>query len=254
MVLSILLAMALSLCACGGMPNLSEEQEEMVSEYATALLLKYDSENHSRLVDTTDFKEEYETAVATYEAEKQAYLDAKQKEEDKRKQETLAQENANSSAASSKPSNDGTGGATVIDKTDVETVLELKGFSFDCTRFEVTDVYPKSQEDLILTISGTKTSDLLIIYIEVTNNNSQAQSVDFAGMDNPFKISVNGEGYRSALSSFVLDDDITTFSGTINSGETKKLVLISEVKKGSEVNKLNLRVVYKDKSATRVLK
>lgn len=252
--ISILLTACLSFCACGSMPDLTPEQEEMISEYATALLLKYDSENHSRLVDTTAFREEYESAVSIYEAEKKAYYDAKQQEEDKRREETLEQENANSTTSTSKPSNDGTGGATVVEKNDIETVLGLNNITVDCKNFEVTDVYPKTEQDLIFTISGTKASDLLIIYIDVTNNSSQAQSVNFESMDNPFKVSVNGEGYRSALSSFVLDDDITMFSGTIDAGDTKKLVLISEVKKGSDINKLNLRVVYKGKSATRVIK
>lgn len=250
-IVSLLIITAMFLTACTSIPSLTEEQEEMVSEYATALLLKYDSENHSRLVDTTPYKTEYETAVSQYESEKAAYYSAKQKEEDKRREETLAQENANSST---RPSHDGTGGATVIDKTDIESVLGLKDITITCTGFDITDIYPKTEKDLILTISGTKSADLLIIYLDVTNTAASSQTVDIASIQNPFKISVNGGGYALSLTTLVLEDDITTFNGTIGSGETRHLVLISEVKKGTTISKLNLRVTNKDKSATRVLK
>ena len=76
--ISILLAASMTLSACVSLPDLSEEENEMVSEYAASLLLKYDSDNHSRLVDTSEFMQQYETAVKVREDGIRAYEAAKQ--------------------------------------------------------------------------------------------------------------------------------------------------------------------------------
>ena len=78
---SLILSATLLFAGCAQYPDLTEEENEMVSEYAVSLLLKYDKDNHSRLVDTSEFLNKYNTALQERESARLAYEAAKQLEE-----------------------------------------------------------------------------------------------------------------------------------------------------------------------------
>ena len=45
------------LAGCGAMPDLTQEETQLISEYAVGVLLKYDTSNSRRLVDTSAYNE-----------------------------------------------------------------------------------------------------------------------------------------------------------------------------------------------------
>jgi uncharacterized protein YceK len=51
-------AAAVLMTGCGAMPDLTQEETDLISEYAVGVLLKYDANNSSRLVDTSAYDEE----------------------------------------------------------------------------------------------------------------------------------------------------------------------------------------------------
>ena len=61
---------SLLMTGCGAMPDLTQEETELISEYAVGVLLKYDKSHGSRLVDTSAYdKAEEEPALEELPAE-----------------------------------------------------------------------------------------------------------------------------------------------------------------------------------------
>ena len=253
--IGIIVSLLLCLSGCASIPNLTDEQESMVSEYAAALMLKYDSANHSRLVETETFLNAYTKAWLDYDTAKKKYYDELQAEEDKRREENASQEAANQGTVNQTTSNrgDGYGGATVVDNTPLEAVLGLKDFTIQYAGNDLLDSYPEDASDFQGYITAASGSKLLIVYFNVTNNSSSDKEVNIAGLKPSFKFSINGSGYRSNMVS-ILDDDMSGFIGTFRAGETKRLVLVNEVKNGTTISSLTMRVVNGSESVNKVLK
>lgn len=249
---------ALSLTACASMPDLTTEEEEMVTEYATSLLLKYDSENHTRLVDVDSYVNAYETAKALYDEQEAAYYEAKEEEENERKAENAKQEELNSVESSEEKTesgsshNDGTGGATVTDSRSIDSVLGLNDVTITYTGYSTGNEYPEENGDIYLGIVATTGKEILTLYFDVTNNSSEAQNIDIFDINPSFKLSVNGGSYASVYET-LLEDDLSLYTGTFNAGETKQLVLITEVSEGTVVTSLGMKVSLGSDSITKSL-
>ena len=260
-VFAVLTILIFTLSGCGSIPDMDAEQEEMVSEYAVSLLLKYDAENHSRLVNVDKIINAYETAKRIHDQAEEAYYNRLKEEEEKRREEAKAQDELNnsysqethssngggsgsgSSGSGSSGKGDGTGGATIVDNRSIEEFLSTNGFNFVYAGFDVMHDYPEDSMDFVPYISASEGGNLCVVYFNVTNNTSAPADLDIINMAPMvyFKLKVNGEGFKSVVRT-ILDDDIAVYSGTFAAGETKRLVLIAEVKEGTVINTLDLGV------------
>ena len=267
---SVMTFFILTLSGCGSIPDMTEDQEEMVSEYAVSLLLKYDAANHSRLVNVDKTIAAYETAKKIHDEAEAAYYQKLQEEEEKRKEEASKQdelnnnsqeESSSSSSASSSGGNgsggrhDGTGGATVVDNTSIEEFLGISDFNVTYAGFDVMNDYPEESMDFVPYISASEGGDLCVVYFNVTNNSSAANTLDIINMVpmTYFKISINGDSFKSVVRT-ILDDDIAVYEGDFAAGETKRLVLIAEVKEGTVVDTLSLRITQGNDMLTKSLR
>ena len=258
-IVSLIISATLLFTGCASYPDLTEEENELVSEYAVSLLLKYDSENHSRLVDTSEFLNKYNTALTNREEAKRAYEAARQLEEETRRQEAEAQEQANAGSASSSSSsssgsqsgNDGTGGATVIDSSEptvsLEQFLNCNDFSIKYAGYMLTDSYPQGSTDYFFAMDATQGNTLMVVSFNVTNNGS-AQQLNIYAEAASFKLNVNNQGYKTVFPA-MLEDEMSNFLGDFSSGETKKLILIYEVPDDTSVSSLSMMVSTKAKGA-----
>lgn len=266
--ISVIAMATMTLAGCASIPNMTEEQTELVSEYATALLLKYDSENHSRLVDTTEFMNSYIAAMQLYNASKENYeakLEEAAIDEETRKEETLNQANANAEYNNSDATdeditvvvsnNDGTGGATVVNNTSISDYLGYEDFSFDFSGYRLLKSYPEnSGNEMFFVIDATKGNELLVVYFDVTNKSGSKTKLDIFNKNVSFKIGVNGAGEKTSFKT-MLEDDLSEYLGEFNSNETKQLVLLLEVKEGTQVDNLTISVALPGKeSIKKILK
>lgn len=261
--LTLIIIAALLLSGCAQVPQLTEEQNDMVTEYAAALLLKYDSENHTRLVDYEDYRARYENAKAIYDASKQKYEEEIVKaEEERRKEAENALNNLDQYANDTRPSGesdstnegrgdggrkDGTGGATVIDSISLDKYLDLDNFSVDYAGFDVMKDYPEDGSDIGFVASASSGGELLITYFNVTNNNSYDVDVDLLHKVETVSFSINGEAFKNYFMT-LLDDDLTLLLDKFAPGETKRLVIVSEVKEGTIVDSIRMNIKVFDKS------
>lgn len=242
---TILLMFIITLSACGSYPDLTDEENAMVEEYAAALLLKYDSENHSRLVDTEDYLNQYNAAVALREESIKQYEEAQATqdafEEEQRNEPNFTQ------TESSEPiiENDGTGGAAIVGepKITMEEFLDLQGFTIAYAGNLVCKNYP---EDSAVPISASSGRDLLVVMFAVSSN--AGGELDLFHKNASYKVSVNGGSYITNNMT-ILDNDLSQYLGNIPAGAATNLALIFEVKEGTKVTSLNLSVSTPEKGS-----
>ena len=258
--LSLVLSLAVvsvSLTGCAKAQELTADQEMMISQYAVSLLLKYDEQNHSRLVDTSKFLNSYQAAKDSYEKAEALYYENAAKEEEERRAEAQAQEALNNQAAeetevsepSFKEDVDRSGGAMVVDARSIEDVLGLDGFNISYTGCEIVDTYADSDG---FVLSSNKDMDLLVLEFNVTNSFSSDNSFS-TSPSAVFKISVNNDHYYSRMMTMLVDEDLSLYQGTFGAGESKRLVLVTQVKEGTQISSLGLRVSLGDDTVTKKL-
>lgn len=272
-VICITALLVLTLAGCGSVPDMTEEQEEMVSEYAVSLLLKYDEANHSRLVDVDSTIAAYEAAKKLHDQAEEAYYKRIEEEENKRREEAQNQDDKNSeysqnTAASDNNGNghgndgeggsgrnDGSGGAVVVDNASIEEFLGLSGFGFVYAGFDIMNDYPEDSMDFVPYISASEGGDLCVVYFNVTNMSSDSKTLDILNMVpmTYFKLAINGDNFHSVLRT-LLEDDMAVYEGDFAPGETKRLVLITEVREGTQISTVDLRITQGSDSLTKSLR
>lgn len=234
--LLLILSFSLVLGGCATYPPLSDDENKMVSNYAVSLLLKYDKENHSRLVDTSEFWNSYNEALAIREA-KIAEIEAQKKaEEEAQKKEQEKEEEI---------IDDGTGGATVIeskwDNVSIESVLNASGFSINYSGCSFADIYPERKLDLVAPMTASRGYDIMVVHFNVTNNSGASAKLNVYMEGARFKLSINDGGLVSC-SETMYEEDLSEYFGNFAEGETKDLVLLCEVKEGTSVDSLGLNI------------
>ncbi len=238
-----LLAITMGLSACGSdYPQLSEEETRLVGEYAAMLLLKYDANQRSRLVDISAV-DEADRLAAEKALEEQAASDKQQEQDDQ--------------TSGMKPTDD----TTVIDKTqddkrdDIGSVAELaqllelqEGITFSYEGSYVTDSYSESEEmDGYFALQAPEGKALLVLEFEMKNESSNAQSADVLSKRIAFRVKVNDNYTRTALVTMLMND-LSTYAGTIAAGESQNLVLIVEVDETMASNIESIQLSLKNDS------
>lgn len=205
----VLLAIAsLTLTACGAtVPEMTEEESAQVVEYAAGLLLKYDKNYNGRLVDE-------ELLADTQEEPKQPEVIKEEPEMPQEEAPSVDAATQDDSQASNK---------------SVQEFYGIEGVEVIYNGFEVKDIYPDSEEEEVyFAMNAEQGKKLLILNFEMKNITGQSLDIDMVSKGAKFKLSINGGAPRYALTTMLMND-MATFAGTIEAGESENLVLISEI-------------------------
>lgn len=223
----IVMVMCLTGCAENQIPVMTDEQIYEVSEYVAITLMKYDANNRSRLVelDEDDFIEK-EPAV------------------------TPKPEDTGMKPVDDTPVIDETTGEE--EKTDVESVLALAdNLKLTYLDYELSDSYPKGDESAYFSLTAADGKQLLILKFQLSNTTEQEVVVDLLSSDESFVLTVNEEYSRRALTT-MLDNDLSTYMGTLGGNESKEVVLIIEVDSAlaGNISSLSIKVQNGEKKHT----
>lgn len=234
--------LAVSVTGCGNaIPEMSEQQEELVVEYASDVLLRHSKNYGSKLVDLSlvqeadERKAEMERALA---AAKTMEAEAEDTQED-------------GSEEAAEPENkveviDNTGGATsesTPGAASIEEFLQLDSVKISYTGFSTEDFYPDQGEELFFVMNATEGNKLLILKFQTENLSGSELALDIAQSNTRFKIAVNGVE-KNALTT-LLPNDLANFKGTLNGGESMEMVLVCEVPAEEAGEIASLEVVLK---------
>lgn len=197
------MAVAGMLTGCvDNMPDLTDEQSQLIAEYAADLLLKYSPNYNTKLVDIEEITQEETDVSETKETE----------------ETTQGTKEEQSTVEIVEPE---------TNPQDVDFAEEegLQDFTLKYASYEISDSYPKDATGY--RVDATEGNSLLIVHFILTNESEESIECNFFEK-NP-SISVAVDGKRVKAMSSMLDDDLTTYMDTVEAGEEKDLVVIFEV-------------------------
>ncbi|MCM1040709.1 MAG: hypothetical protein NC434_15440 [Ruminococcus sp.] len=230
------IAAACILTGCGQtVPELTEEENDIITEYAVNLLLKYDKNYNDHLVELPA----YEEPVIEPEYE------------EPEPEEILPEEEENIPETE------------VIDATEeiepvissIEEFYGIPDFTFQYTGYELLSEYPSMAQDsasAFFAMEATPGTQLLIVKFQVTNQSGMESVLDTFQYGVKVKIAVNGEASKNALSTMLLND-LQTYRGTLEAYGQTELVAVIEVPQGTSVANLSLLLKSDSDSATMTL-
>lgn len=214
---------------CGNnIQNLTEEQIAKIGNYSAGILLKYDAQSRSRLVSDLEI-EKYD--------ERQARLEElrKQQEEIKKNQPENEEESEN------RPDDSVETVPVHYDQLSDFFILP-EGVNLVYAGYAVQDMYPE-EPDAYAPIECSEGKKLLVLSFLLANNSEQSVSLDFFGLKSSYKITVNNR-YTKGIFSTILMEDLATYIGDIEPGQTEKLVLLTEMDEGhlQDIQSITLKI------------
>lgn len=226
---AVLLSAAIT-AGCGNeIPELNEQQQELVVEYAASQLLKYDANHEEKLVELT-LEEEAVPEEGGEEAAMEEEVNTEEEIQDVPDTEDVP----------------------VIDNTQeqqyenvsIEEFLNLSSVRMTYTGYETSSVYPEQGEEFYFVMNATEGNELLILKFLAENLSGTEMPLDISQSGTRFKISLNGQE-KNALTTMLVND-LAYFQGTLSPAEGTELVLICEIPREEVSGIASLGVIMKN--------
>lgn len=255
----ICLCTAAMMCSgCGQVTELTQKEQETIAEYAAKTLLRYDK----------GYNEKYKTDVML-----EAKADAKEMAanatpvpEPVRSPES---ENTPAPVASLEPEITAESEVTAEPEVtptpipeaeitqiplqdvptenkftpqEVGTLFGMDGVEVNYAGYEATDKYPVvPDEELAFVMNATQGAKLIVVKFELVNRTDSDKTCNIVGQNIKFQMRFNQNDYVGVQKT-LLTDDFALANCVLQPGETKKVVVISQVAAGYEntINSVDL--------------
>ena len=230
--------LAISACMLTGcidsMPDMTEEQSELVAEYAADMLLKYSPNYHYRIAD--------EEEVASAEAEMETSQEEETTQEESQPSQDLSQTGSGETVS--------VGAETSVEdgsEYDLATFFGMEQFSIRYASCEITDAYPKAESGAGFSVTAPRGYNLLVLHFDVENLGEEAARCDLFDQISKVTVNVNDAGYVQALST-LLTNDLTTYMEDIPAGEVADAVVAVPVEQTDldEIQTAVMRITTQD--------
>jgi len=224
--------MMVTLVGCNSFPEMTQEQESQIVNYAAAVALKYDGNYENRLVDLSLYDEVKIPDASVEEEEEEPGMDPVEDTD------TIDR-------------SEGTGY-----HSSMEEFFGIDGITIEFDGCYFADSYPEgSVQENYFTLDASKGKKLLVMQFAVTNVSEKEILVDFFSVAPELKISLNGDTGVKGLST-ILTDDLSVYKETMKKGEAVNLVLLAEIssEKATEIQKLDLTMKNGSETAKILLK
>lgn len=234
--MALICAATLLMTGCGvSFPNISNEEADIIGEYAAITLLKYDANSRSRLVDLSQLEEKEKLEAST--------VPESTPTEESLPEETL--DVSNTPVIDNRaPSNVGTG--------SVESALELpEGVSLEYMRYEICQSYQDGSQYFALDAAEGK--KLLVLVFDLENASGSSQDIDLLSKKYVYRVTVDGSDTGFALTT-MLDNDMSTYKGSIADGTVQEVVLVIEINAEQSDNPETISLQIKNDSKTHTIR
>lgn len=207
-------ASALALTSCAdAMPDLTEEQQDIIAEYSAQQLLKYCSYYDDGLDQEAMTDEETET-----ETEDQSVEDAP---EDTQTDGGTTEETETMEAQTESVQ------TLNLDQVDLAELLQQDEFEITYDKYEIDTSYPQDA-NASFSLDAPTGKEFLVLFFSAENMSSEEATFDILNTDIKFKMNLNDLGYKSNLSTLLMDD-LSTCEDQFTGNETKEYVLILQM-------------------------
>ena len=229
---SLLCVLMVGVSGCGNaIPELSESEEQAITDYAVDLVLKYDANYQSRLVELSedDLAEGEEEIVAT----------------------PVPEEDEGMNPVESVP--EVQVGEIPVSNLSVEEVLGWNGVcELKYQDFQVLDSFETdSAEQGYVSVEAADGNKLLVTSFSLDNLSGEELHINMIANDTDFSLNVgNGSAKKCQLT--LLENDLSTYFGDVPANGSVDVVLIVEMAEDllADVTSLTLNVENEEKIAT----
>lgn len=210
------MAAALLMTGCGEMPDLTESETDLISEYAVGVLVKNGTLQGSRLVDLTELEEEAEEEPGETE-------ESEEEEPEEEVEEPAEVVDVSQDEEETQPM-----------VSSVEEYYGIPNITITYTGCEIADSYPPSEEGTVpfFSMDASPGRQLLVLKFNAQNISGEDQQMNMLGYGATFRVSVNGESSRGALATMLVND-MQTYDDVIPANSTVEMVSIVEVPQGT---------------------
>lgn len=241
------LSAGILLCGCGSeVPDLSEEQTALITEYATNLIVKHSKLSDRELLSDTQLEagiiEEAEDRERQLKADEiaEAYLN-----KDVKMMEGAEADDDDSSSSSS-------GSSEAVPSLTIAEFFAEDDFSIEYASYELCDSYPEADgEDFFMAMDATAGHKLCVVKFQVQNVSSSEQELDMLSKKGRFTLRTQ-DGKTIQAQSTMLLNDLSSYKGAIAPSEGEEMVLVFEVEdSASQMDSMEL--IMKDESGENVI-
>lgn len=241
MIIAMMTCVLLAGCSLVPSLNLTQEQEDLIAEYAAGQLVKYEKGHAMGMVPVTaeELTEEPEVSSNDMNAGTEIPVQTEDSEDHTQVEEpgTPVVDDFNYTSESL--------GGVVPSNVPIGQVFGVEGFDITYSNFELQKIYPPQEDDnLIFSMQASNGKLLLVVHFNLTNGNDSACGFDAASSDIKARISVNG-GERIPAQTTILLNDLLTYRDEIAPFAMVDSVMVFEVPESYEsgINSLNLILV-----------
>lgn len=231
------LAIVLQLTGCGNaIPEMTEREQRMVTEYAAYLLLKYDANYQSSMLTEEESRAMEEEMIR--DAERAAQIREQQEWEEQRASQSQESESGNGGGSSESS-------APVY--TDVDSFLGLDGLEIEYAGYLVCDSYPQnvgSNDWQGVARAGSDNTTLVVFTFTLTNVSGSDYMLDMASLNAKFTFKINNSIIKSSLTT-LLANDLLMYRNVIPAGESTEAVLLIELQKSEAESVTGIKMIMK---------
>ena len=226
---TVLIASAVLLTGCGEeMAPLTESEEAIVIQYSAGTLAKHNS-----------YQQEGMTALYPQEEEEQE--EEQEPEEKKKKEETDSKDKKEEDKEKDTTQTEEAGQLTLSE------ALAVSGVEFSYKDYSVSSSYKQGE---YFSLDAAAGNTFLIMNVNITNTGSQAVDCDLLTKQPIFTLKLNqGAGVKNEVT--ILSNDLSTYVGKLEPGQTDAAVLLFEVpeKTAESISSVQLSVQMNQKTS-----
>lgn len=214
----------LLLTGCAQTYHLSEDDEDKIVEYAADLVLSKVEKFDNRLVDLELYKDVPESLPTEESNKMDEVADTPVIDIEKGPVEDHTQ-----------------GEQNIVSKNTLESVLLPEGFSLQYEYYETLQSYPNTNDsNPVFIYDAADGKKLLVLHFTVVNLSGEMQKININDKTIVMDTIINGKERIRIIPTFLLDD-LITFVGDMEAGDSVPVVLIAEVKDDIEISKISLK-------------
>lgn len=229
---------------CSKVIELTEDESQIIAEYAAELLLKYDRNIDLKYYDDT------EPIVTTTEAVTEEVLDSEEPTEDTTEEITEEDtEEVTTEVATEEDIEDVYDNVTPAASFDVAEFVGLSDMNIYYSHYMLVDSYPSYDQDgVYIEIEAPVGYKLLVLKFDVENAIDEPQYIDLYSMDISYNIIINDQKTAKQMLTILLDD-LYTYQKNIEPSMYEEAVVIFQLSDSiaESITDLKLKITYNDK-------
>lgn len=220
-------------CVDVGQFDLTEDEQNQISGYIADVLLKYDGNHMSNVVDTAQKRELYARVEAVKEMRQAAEAE---KASDSKKDKKGDGDSKDTGKGAYSPS--GT--------QNLAEAMGQSGFNVKYKGYEVCSSYPNDGSvSSFFSMDATIGKQLLVFHFDIENTTAEDKQCTFLSSDPFYRIIINNGERKNALTT-LLENDLATVDTLIAGGGHYDAVVVLETEPGyeSSISSLSLLAKY----------